>query len=76
MKFSKSAMKFILSALEKCDKKHPIVPSYTYSPFHLDELISKVADAFKRIMIEKNNLTPAIACHWGPNAFGLIFVEQ
>ena len=23
-----------------------------------------------------DNLDPAIACHWGPNAFGYIFVTE
>ena len=27
-------------------------------------------------MIEPDNLDPAIACHWGPNAFGYIFVTK
>ena len=25
-------------------------------------------------MAEYDNLDPAIACHWGPNAYGYIFV--
>lgn len=25
---------------------------------------------------EKDDIDPAIACHWGPNAFGYIFVEK
>ena len=72
----KSAMKFILNALEKCDTNYPIVPSYTYATTNLDALIARTADVYKKIMIEKDNLDPAIACHWGPNAFGYVFVEK
>ena len=27
-------------------------------------------------MIEKDNIDPAVAAHWGPNAFGYIFVSK
>jgi DegV family protein with EDD domain len=72
----KSAMRFILSALEKCDTAYPIVPSYTYDASNLDEMIAKTEQAYQEIMTEKDNLDPAIAAHWGPNAFGYIFVER
>lgn len=72
----KSAMKFILSALEKCDTNYPIVPSYTYDTANLDELISKTKPEYQAVMIEKDNIDPAVAAHWGPNAFGYIFVEK
>lgn len=72
----KSAMRFIISALDKCDTQYPIVPSYTYSTENLDELIAKTDEKYKEIMIEKDNLDPAIAAHWGPNAFGYIYVEK
>lgn len=73
----KMAMKHIVSELtEKCDKAYPIVPSFTYDAKNLDELISKTPEEFKPAMIEYDNLDPAIACHWGPNAFGFIFVEK
>ena len=41
-----------------------------------DELISKTQQAYKDVMTEKDNIDPAIAAHWGPNAFGYIFVEK
>ena len=72
----KSAMRFILTELNKCDTSYPIVPSYTYSTTNLDELISKTSQKFVDVMIEKDNLDPAIAAHWGPNAFGYIYVEK
>jgi len=72
----KGAMKFLAQALENCDTNYPIVPSYTYKDDNLDELISRTPSDYVDVMIEKDNLTPAIACHWGPNAFGYVFVEK
>lgn len=72
----KSAMKFILAALENCDTAYPIVPSYTYDTENLEELISKTKEEYQAVMTEKDNIDPAVAAHWGPHAFGYIFVEK
>ena len=72
----KSAMKFVIEALQNCDTNYPIVPSYTYKTENLEELISKTPEEYRKVMIEYDNLDPAIAAHWGPNAFGYIFVEK
>jgi DegV family protein with EDD domain len=72
----KSAMKFILAALESCDTAYPIVPSYTYDTENLEELISKTKEECRAVMTEKDNIDPAVAAHWGPRAFGYIFVEK
>ena len=72
----KKAMQMIVSKLKNCDTNYPIVPSYTHDTKNLDELISMTDDEYKKVMLEKDNLDPAIACHWGPNAFGYIFVTE
>ncbi len=72
----KIAMKTILSELENCDVNYPIVPSYTFDTANLDQMIAKTNKEYVDIMIEKDNIDPAIAAHWGPNAFGYIFVEK
>jgi len=72
----KSAMRYLIKALDNCDKSYPIVPSYTYNIDNLKELIEKTPEEFAEIMIQPDNITPAIACHWGPNAFGYVFVEK
>lgn len=72
----KSATKFIIKALENCDTNYPIVPSYTYRTTNLDQMISSTDSKYQKIMIEKDDIDPAIAAHWGPNAFGFIFVEK
>lgn len=72
----KKAMKNVVESLikHKCDKNYPIVPSYTYNKANLDKLIEMTDDEFKSQMIEYDNLDPVIASHWGPNAFGYVFV--
>lgn len=72
----KKAMNYIISKLNLCDTNYPIVPSYTYSTENLDVMISKTDKVYQDIMIEKDNIDPAIACHWGPNAFGFIFASK
>lgn len=74
----KKAMKAVVEALKKhkCDKNYPIVPSYTYNKGNLDGLVAMTDEEFKSQMIEYDNLDPVIASHWGPNAFGYIFVGE
>ena len=72
----KSAMKYLVKSLEDCDVNYPIIPSYTYNDDNLNELISKTPSEYVNVMTEKDNIAPAIACHWGPNAFGYIYVEK
>lgn len=70
------AMKNIIAGLIKCDENHKIIPSYTYNDKNLDVLISMMEDKHKVLLDEKDNLDLAIASHWGPNAFGFIYVEK
>lgn len=72
------AMQRLVESLKefRCDKSYPIVPSYTYGKENLDTLISMTDEKYHAQMIEYDNLDPAIACHWGPNAFGYIFVAE
>lgn len=71
------AMQALVDYLKKfnCDTSYPIVPSYTYNSKNLDTLIEMTDEKYKLHMTEYDNLDPAIACHWGPNAFGYIFVS-
>jgi len=74
----KRAMATLVRYLDglKCDTEYPIVPSYTYESENLDTLISMTDEKYKSAMTEYDNLDPAIACHWGPRAFGYIFVSK
>ena len=71
-------MQYIVESLKKlkCDKNHEIIASYTYSKNNLDRLISMTDEEYLTQIKVYDNLDPAIACHWGPNAFGYIFVME
>lgn len=72
----KKAMLSVVESLKKykCDKNYAIIPSYTYNKNNLEKLISMTGDEYKPHMDDFDNLDPVIASHWGPNAFGYIFV--
>lgn len=74
----KNAMRALAEYLvkENCDTEYSIIPSYTYDSKNLDELISMTDEKYKVAMADYDNLDPAIACHWGPGAFGYIFVAK
>lgn len=74
----KRAMESLAGYLEACDcdENYPIVPSYTYNCHNLDVLIGMTDTKYRNQMTEYDNLDPAVACHWGPNAFGYIFVAK
>lgn len=72
----KLAMKHILSVLDGCDVNYPIIPSYTYDSKNLENLIALTDEKYKKIMTDYDNISPVIAAHWGPNAFGYVFVEK
>ena len=72
----RSMMTLAKLVTDECDSSYPIVPSYTYSNKNLVELIKMTDRRFLAAMEHQDNLDPAIACHWGPNAFGYIFVKK
>lgn len=69
-------IKIIVNELENCDENYPIVPSYTYQTNNLEVLKSKTQKKHLDILTEFDHLDYAVASHWGPNAFGYIFVEK
>lgn len=72
----RQAMKTVAAALKNCDENYPIVPSYTYDPTNLNALIAVTEEKYKPLMTEYDEISPVIAAHWGPNAFGYVFVEK
>ena len=74
----KKAKEYIAQSLIdlKCDEEYEIVASYTYDKKNLDELIEITDEKYLPLIKNYDNLDPAIACHWGPNAFGYIFVSK
>lgn len=74
----RSAMRECADTLKRlnCDTSYPIIASYTYNPDNLTKLIAMADDEYKPVMSSYDNLCPVIACHWGPNAFGFIFISK
>lgn len=74
----KMAMRECSDTLKRwnCDENYPIIASYTYNAENLTKLIEMTDETYKPLMSEYDNLCPVIACHWGPNAFGYIFVAK
>lgn len=74
----KNAMNAINQELDivECDERHGIVAAYTFCKNNLIKLIDSTKEKFKKLIKVFDNLDPAIACHWGPNAFGYIFVRK
>ncbi|MBR5268575.1 MAG: DegV family protein [Lachnospiraceae bacterium] len=73
----KQAMKQIVDlALEdKCDPEYGIIASYTYNKDNVDQVIQMSPPEIQAMVKVYDNLIPSIACHWGPNAFGYIYVK-
>lgn len=72
----KNAMKYIANTVKTADTGYSIIASYTYNSENLNKLISMTDQSLHEVMSEYDNLDPVIASHWGPNAFGYIFIEK
>ncbi len=58
------------------DSNYPVVAEYTFKDDNLDKLIRKTDESFTNNIICKDNLSYAIAAHWGPNAFGFVYIKK
>ena len=73
----KSAMKSLADEVDKrVDENYPIIPSYTYNKKNLIDVINMTSEKCKKLMKDFDNLDPVLGCHWGPNAFGFVFIEK
>ena len=73
----KQAMKQIvdMAVEDHCDPEYGIVASYTYNKANIDQVIQMSPVEIQQMVNVYDNLIPSIACHWGPNAFGYIYVK-
>ena len=55
---------------------HEIIASFTHTKENVMELIRLLDDRLKGKIHVYDDLDPAVACHWGPNAVGLIFIAD
>ena len=73
---NKNILSEISEELKNCDENYEIVASYTHNRENLDVLVSKIDEKYKKLIEVYDDLDLAIASHWGPNAFGFIYVEK
>lgn len=74
----KNGMNYIVQSLDtlECDENYDIIASYTYNKSNVDALVSMTNEKYRKQIKVYDNLDHAIACHWGPNAFGYVFVSK
>jgi len=74
----KRAAKALADMLDEwgCDTDYHIIPSYTYNKKNMDLMLECTDKKYLSSMGDPDDLDHAIACHWGPGAFGYIFVGK
>lgn len=74
----KQSKKYIADKVKEdnCDPEYGIIASYTYNKENIDDVVEITSTEYKEMIKVYDNLTPSIACHWGPNAFGYIYVRS
>ncbi len=60
---------------DRADKEYGIIAAYTYNKGNVDEMIQMLSADYKSAISAYDDLCSSIACHWGPNAFGFIYVK-
>lgn len=75
---AKNAVSFIFDKIEELevDTDHSIIAEYSYTKDNAESLVSILKDEYKPLVTAYDNLSPTIASHWGPNAYGLFFVSK
>lgn len=58
------------------DSTYPVVAEYTFKNDNLIKLINRTDESFTKNIIAEDNLSYAIAAHWGPNAFGFVYIKK
>lgn len=74
LKQSKKALVELVQE-HRADTSYGIIAPYTYNKGNVDEIIQMLPDEYKNAVSVYDDLCSSIACHWGPNAFGFIYVK-
>ena len=74
----KAAVRFILDKMDELevDGDHSIIAEYSYTKNNAEALVALLKDEHKELVSAYDNLSPTIASHWGPDAYGLFFVSK
>ena len=60
---------------DMADKSYGIIAAYTYNRDNVADVVQMLPDEYRDAVSVYDDLCSSIACHWGPNAFGLIYVK-
>lgn len=60
---------------EQADKSYGIIASYSYNKGNIEDVVQTLPQEYKEAISVYDDLCHSIACHWGPNAYGFIFVK-
>lgn len=74
----KNAKQFIFEKMDELgiDPEHSIIAEYSYTRGNVENMVSELKDEYKNMISAYDDLSPTIASHWGPNAFGFFFVSK
>ena len=61
--------------VDQADKDYGIIAAYTYNKENVDDMIRMLPEDYQNAISVYDDLCSSIACHWGPNAFGFIYVK-
>ncbi len=73
----KQCMRTVVDMIQTdhADKEYGIIAAYTYNKGNVDNMIQMLPEDYKNAISVYDDLCSSIACHWGPNAFGFIYVK-
>jgi len=73
----KQCMRTVVEMIQtdQADKEYGIIAAYTYNKGNVDNMIQMLPKEYQSAMSVYDDLCSSIACHWGPNAFGFIYVK-
>ena len=60
---------------DRADRSYGIIAAYTYNRDNVADVVRMLPDEYGEAVSVYDDLCSSIACHWGPNAFGLIYVK-
>ena len=58
------------------DRAYGMIASYTYNKANVDDMLHMLSTKHQAMVNGYDDLCSSIACHWGPNAFGIVYVKQ
>ena len=74
----KQGKKALVELIQKdeADKSYGLIASYTYNKGNIEDVIQMLPQEYKEAVTVYDDLCHSIACHWGPNAYGFIYVKS